>query len=463
MSCGLYDVWLSLCMPAGKSSHRELLQRFGSAYDVYRAESGDYEAAGIGEPLMTKLCSKDLERSFAIMDYCTRAGVAIICEGGAGYPARLSDIEDPPYLLYVRGRMPNIDQNVSIAVVGTRSMSEYGMRAAYKISYELSAAGCIIVSGMALGIDSVAACAALDAGGSTLAVLGCGVDLAYPSQHKRLMDAIIANGAVISEFPPGTRPDGRNFPLRNRIISALGLGTLVVEADLHSGALITARSALVQGRDIFAVPGNIGAANSGGTNLLIRDGANVVLSTRDIINTYEFPWGSAMDLTALTAAERISDYSGGLYERYGVCASEPRPKAEVQDPARATPPLRITYPRDRRQAGAASRSAVGGDSASDTSGTPSASPEAFASSAKGDIMKTAVTSKTAAGDELSAAAAALEGDAKTVYDAMVPGERTSIDKLLRLGVNMGALMSVLTRLEILGLVASVPGGFYQRK
>lgn len=450
MSCGLYDVWLSLCMPVGKSSHRELFRVFGNAYDVYRAESADYEAAGIEEPLLSKLCNKDLERSFAIMDYCTRAGVSIVCEGGAGYPTRLSDIEDPPYLLYVRGHMPNIDQNVSIAVVGTRSMSEYGMRAAYKISYELSAAGCIIISGMALGIDSVAACAALDAGGVTLAVLGCGVDRVYPSQHKRLMDAIISGGAVISEFPPGTAPDGRNFPLRNRIISGLGLGTLVVEADLQSGALITARAAVVQGRDLFAVPGNIGAANSGGTNLLIRDGANVVLSTRDIINTYEFPWGRSMDLTALTAAERISDYSGGLYERYGVCAGEPRKKAEPQTRERETPPLHISYPRDRRQTNRV---------VTDDSGTSVANK----SGADNVSASFVAGSGTAIDDPLSNAAASLEGDAKTIYDAMVPGERISIDKLMRLGINMGVIMSVLTKLEIMGLVASVPGGLYQRK
>ncbi len=432
-------------MPAGKSSHRELFRIFGDAYEVYRADSSDYEVAGIGEPLMTKLCNKDLERSLAIMDYCTRMGVSILTEGGRGYPARLSDIEDPPYLLYVRGHMPDIDQNVSIAVVGTRSMSEYGMRAAYKISYELSAAGCIIVSGMALGIDSVAACAALDAGGITLAVLGCGVDRVYPSQHKRLMNAIMANGAVISEFPPGTSPDGRNFPLRNRIISGLGLGTLVVEADLQSGALITARTALVQGRDIFAVPGNIGAENSGGTNLLIRDGANVVLSTRDIINTYEFPWGRTMDLTALTAAERISDYSGGIYERYGVCAGDPRRKNEVRTAERETPPLHIKFPRDRRQGSIAD--------SDKTHATASNNPGAVSSEDNG----------VSASDVPLSAAASLDGDAKIVYDAMVPGERISIDKLMRLGVNMGALMSALTKLEIMGLVASVPGGFYQRK
>ena len=188
----------------------------------------------------------------------------------------------------------------------------------------------------------LAACAALDAGGTTVAVLGCGVDMAYPSQHKRLMDHIVANGAVVSEFPPGTRPDGRNFPIRNRIISGMGLGTLVVEADTHSGALITARTATVQGRDIFAVPGNVGESSSGGTNELIRGGANVVLSARDVIGVYEFPWRNSMDMTALAAAERISDYTGGLYLRTLRCMRG-RTEAGVKGRRRKRTDARIAH------------------------------------------------------------------------------------------------------------------------
>lgn len=425
MSCGLYDVWLSLRMHPGDTVWRTLLEVFGSAYDVYSADAEAYGAAGLSDALTAKLCDKGLERSVAIMDYCTRAGVSLVTVGGEGYPARLADIANPPYLLYIRGRMPDIDSGVSISVVGTRSMSEYGKRAAYKISYELSAAGTVIVSGMALGIDSVAACAALDSGGRTVAVLGCGVDMAYPSKHKRLMDAIIANGAVISEFAPGTRPDGRNFPLRNRIISGLGLGTLVVEADAQSGALITARAALVQGRDIFAIPGNIGESNSDGTNALLRDGANMVLSARDIIKVYEFPWRDAMDLTALAAAERISDYTGGLYERYGVCAGEQKRQTTAEHREKdSTASLCITYPRDKRK--------------KDENTSPAA-----------DIKKNA--------------AAGLEGKLRDVYEAMTPGEKMSIDKLLRSGFMMGELMAALTQLEIMGLVSSVPGGLYLRK
>lgn len=422
VACGIYDVWLSLCLYPGRSCHRRLFEIFGSAYDVYSADSAAVEAAGLPAGVASRINDKSLDRAVAIMDYCTRAGVAIVTEGCAGYPKRLVDIADPPYLLYIRGRMPDIDSCVSVSVVGTRSMSEYGKRTAYKISYELSAAGVVIVSGMALGIDSVAACAALDAGGTTVAVLGCGVDMAYPSQHKRLMDHIVANGAVVSEFPPGTRPDGRNFPIRNRIISGMGLGTLVVEADTHSGALITARTATVQGRDIFAVPGNVGESSSGGTNELIRGGANVVLSARDVIGVYEFPWRNSMDMTALAAAERISDYTGGLYERYGVCAGEPKPASKAGGENARTQGLRITYARDKRQSDAAAHAAPARD-----------------------------------------ASAELDGDLRTVYDAMKPGEKVPIDRLMRLGLTMGALMSALTQLEIRGLVGSVPGGLYTRK
>lgn len=429
MACGIYDVWLSLCMEPGRSCHQRIFEIFGSSYGAYSATSEEVEKAELPEAVTEKLCQKSLARSVAIMDYCTRAGVMPVLEGDPAYPERLLELPDPPFLLYIRGRMPDIEHMLAISVVGTRTMSEYGMKTAYKISYELSAAGVVVISGMALGIDSIAACAALDAGGTTLAVLGCGVDVAYPSQHKKLMEQIIANGAVISEFPPGTRPDGKNFPIRNRIISGLSIGTVVVEANEHSGALITARDALLQGRDIFAVPGNLGSSGAAGTNMLIRGGANIALSARDILGTYEFPWGASTDPTALAAAERISDYTGGLFERYGV---RPTVESSTERGAEKTSTsagsaLRISYPRDRR------------------------------------AKEKQVSQRTDASDSEKKAMPRPDGVQGRIYDAMKPGEKYSVDKLMRLGIGMGELMSALTQLEIRGYVASMPGGAYIRK
>jgi len=198
------------------------------------------------------------------------------------YPENLRHIPDPPALLYVRGELEARD-SFAIAIVGTRSCTHYGKQTAESLGMELASMGLTIVSGLARGIDSHAHRGALMGKGRTIAVLGTGLDNVYPVEHSSLADEIARSGAVISEFPSGVPPVARNFPIRNRIISGLALGTVVVEAPPKSGALITARLALDQGREVFAVPGNITAQTSRGPNQLIRQGAKSVLSAKDII------------------------------------------------------------------------------------------------------------------------------------------------------------------------------------
>jgi len=211
-----------------------------------------------------------------------QAGVRAITWEDPDYPSLLREIPDPPPLLYVRGTLEPED-SWAVAVVGTRRASVYGKEVTRRLVTDLARSGITVVSGLARGIDGVAHQAALEAGGRTIAVLGCGVDRVYPPEHRALARRIVEQGALVSEYPLGTPPEARNFPPRNRIISGLSLGVLITEAGRGSGALITADYAAEQGRDVFAVPGSILAAGSGGTNRLIQEGAKLVMETADIL------------------------------------------------------------------------------------------------------------------------------------------------------------------------------------
>jgi len=204
---------------------------------------------------------------------------------GSQYPELLKHIDTAPLVLFYRGN-PGVLTEKSLGIIGSRRATSYGLNAAYVIAGDLARAGYCIVSGMARGIDSHAHRSALDAGGTTCAVLGCGTDIAYPPENKSLMEEIIEKGVLVSEYPPETLPLGQNFPARNRIISGLSKGLLVVEAGKRSGTLITANFALEQGRDVYAVPGSIFSLKSAGTNDLIKDGAIVVTSSDDILKQY---------------------------------------------------------------------------------------------------------------------------------------------------------------------------------
>ncbi|MGH9937721.1 MAG: DNA-processing protein DprA, partial [Blastocatellia bacterium] len=203
------------------------------------------------------------------------------------YPPLLREIFDPPIALYVRGDLKMACARPCLAVVGSRRCSTYGINAAHSLSRDLAENGLTIVSGMARGIDAAAHRGALEARGLTISVVGTGLETTYPKEHKKLEDEIAASGAVISEFPLGTPPLPQNFPYRNRILSGLGFGVLIVEAAEHSGSLITARLAYEQGREVFAVPGNITSQTSFGPNFLIKDGAKLVQHWRDVVE--EFP------------------------------------------------------------------------------------------------------------------------------------------------------------------------------
>lgn len=283
-----YWVWLTTLPGLGERAKLQLLAHFGSPEEIYFAPEGELLLAeGITKLQAALLADKSLDRAEKVLEDCARDGQFLLTMDDAGYPARLRNIYDPPLLLYGKGSLPLFDDEVAVTVVGTRDCTPYGVRAASQLGYELARQGALLVSGMAKGIDGEALKGALRAGGFTAAVLGGGADVIYPAENRRLYQDIVATGVILSEYPPGTVPKADHFPVRNRLLSALSLATVVVEAPEKSGALITATTALEQGREVFAVPGPFDAPMSRGTNALIREGAGLVCEAWDVLSFYE--------------------------------------------------------------------------------------------------------------------------------------------------------------------------------
>ena len=277
--------WVALKSVEGVGSvaFRNLLAVYGSPRRVFEAALPDLEqAAGLNHKTARNI--KDFrgwEQAHAELAKAEREGVSIVtCEDPA-YPERLRRIYDPPPLLYIKGSLDTAD--IPVAVVGSRNASPYGRYVTEKLSRELAQRGATVVSGLARGIDTCAHRGALAARGRTIAVMGCGIDVIYPPENRKLHGEIASNGAVVTEFAFGTEPDRPHFPARNRIISGLSLGVLIVEAGEKSGSLITARCALEQNREVFAVPGSIDLPGSRGTNRLLRQGAKLVETVEDIL------------------------------------------------------------------------------------------------------------------------------------------------------------------------------------
>ena len=299
-----YWIWLAEALGPGSHAVHPVLEAFQmDAEAVWHADADAIGAVqGLANGAKAALLDKSLTRAEAILADCKRLHISVLTCADPAYPKRLFQIADPPVLLYYFGRLIDLDDQVCIATVGTRKTSLYGERMAYTLSLDLALGGAIIVSGMAAGIDGICHRAAIDAGKHTIAVLGCGLDRVYPAQHRPLMTDIARRGTLFTEYPPGTPPIGRHFPVRNRIISGLSLGTLVVEADEKSGSLITARVAKRQKRDVFALPGNVGEQNTTGTlKLLAEEDARLVVTGADILAVYEKDWKHRINIQAIPA------------------------------------------------------------------------------------------------------------------------------------------------------------------
>lgn len=281
----LYWLWFLLVETLSRKQKLELLQHFSDVEALYRCR--DYTAvSNLTAEQAEELLNKDLHNAKALQNICLRKDIGILTMTDAAYPNPLRNIPEPPLVLFYKGLLPDLEQKPAIGVVGTRKATGYGLGVARSFGKQLCRCGAVVVSGGAAGIDTMALQGALDAAGQTMAVLGCGVDITYPRTNRKLFMQIQEKGCLLSEYLPGTEPKPWNFPERNRIISGLSNGVLVIEAPQKSGALITARDALEQGRDVYAVPANIDMPTCAGSNALLADGATAVFSGWDILKVY---------------------------------------------------------------------------------------------------------------------------------------------------------------------------------
>ena len=330
-----YWLWLATRRPLRPTDAFRLLEQFGTPEALYFADRGEYELSGVSAQCRASLEDKNLDCAERILADCERLGVRVLTLQDAGYPERLRQIYDPPCVLYVKGRLPAFDEEIAVAVVGSRRPSEYGKRMAGRLGLELAREGALVVSGIAQGLDTEAVRGALKGGGPVVSVLGCGIDVAYPRENRFLYEDVAAAGALLSEYPPGTPPEGWHFPVRNRIISGVSLGVVAVECGVRSGTMTTVRQALDQDRDVFAVPGNADAPMSEGPNRLIQQGARLVTCARDVLREYEdrFPGKvrRPVPLSGEEAAARLEPRAEEPEEKH----TEDAEKAVDKSPERA--------------------------------------------------------------------------------------------------------------------------------
>ncbi|MBQ9783698.1 MAG: DNA-processing protein DprA, partial [Clostridia bacterium] len=425
----IYWIWLSLKCGIASKEFGRLAAKGLDAEALYQMESQELDRLeNVSTTLKSRLADKSLEAAYGIYKFCNRAHVLVLPYTDERYPARLRAIEDPPVVLYALGRVPDWNRALCIGMVGTRKMSEYGKQTAYTISYELAAAGAVVVSGMALGVDGVSACGALASNGTTVAVLGCGIATVYPKEHQSLMAAIVKQGTVLTEYPPSEPPRAENFPKRNRLISGISQGVLVVEGASRSGALITAKKAVEQGRELFALPGKVDESNSDGPNELIQDGANVALCAEDILRYYDFLYHDCISYQNLKKKKRLS--VDEAMRKYGVSTVWYRGRYSATETVAASP-------------------------APERQKKPAAEPEKPAASAPPVPEKPVTPPKETPENSVLSG---LDESCRRVLEAMPEGQGVSADRLAQTGLRIGEIMTCLTMLELNGLISSVPGG-----
>ena len=438
----VYWIWLAEQCGYGSKYFTKLYSLYQDPHEVYNLQNDEVMQLGRRFPLnlKDKLCQRDLSKARAIYEYCKNVGIDIISFGDSRYPERLRLIEDPPVVLYSKGKFPDFNNKLCIGIVGTRKMSHYGRAAAYKFSYELSSLGVCVVSGLALGVDAAAACGAIDGGEPTAQILGCGVDIVYPRVHSRLREEVIKRGALISEYPPLEEPKKYYFPQRNRIISGISQGVFVTECRKESGAMITANIALAQGKEIFAFPGNVGEPTAEGPNELLRRGAYAAISVEDIVSHYKLYFG---DESAAKNAQRLK-----LARERAIDVVEAQKRYAIPD--RCEENERIN-----------SAPVIGSkNKAKDTTA------ERYEAALKSEFEK---KENIAEAREITSAPTStakdygLDEKTAAVFEAIPCKSPVSVDKIVCAGLSTSDIITALTMLEIMGLVSSLPGGLYMRK
>ena len=328
-------VWFQQIFGYGSTRVEEILAHYPSPQALYNTDLKTLVASGVFKKQeLARLSKAQLSDAYEVLDRCHRLGYQVITPELPDYPEALKNIYSIPCALYVQGDLGCLKDKLAIGMVGTRHSSAYGRQVADTLSRELAACGVVVVSGLAVGIDAACHIGALKSGGPTVAVIGCGCDIDYPAANRELRRLIIKNGAIVSEYPPGTPALAYHFPIRNRIISGISQGVVVVEGERRSGSLVTAGHALTQGRDVFAVPGSIFSPGSTGTHWLLRQGAIPVTCTADILNEYLPLYADKLDIKLPSSAPAKMP---PVQEQ--PASTSPQPKKEQAVP---TPPPYLT-------------------------------------------------------------------------------------------------------------------------
>lgn len=391
-------IWLSEVLSKPSRSIKPLIDKFGSAENFFDYCKGNNDIkAPITKRELERVHKISADDIYHILQRCDELGIEIIPYTSPRYPERLKSISNPPAVLYAKGKEIDIDGECSVTVVGPRSASDYGLKASFSLARRLAASGVLIVSGGAVGVDGMAHRGAVSVGSPTVAILGCGINYDYPKGNAALRDKISQNGILFSEYPPDFPPSKSTYPARNRLLSAISCGTVVIEAGITSGALITAGYAAEQGRDVFVIPGNPSLPQYEGSNKLLKDGAKPVLTAADVLEEYYPLFTQKIDLEAAANIKNGSrDYSEALLEINGA-------DKKSQDIKTKTPPKEIVKQVDFD----------------------------------------------------------LPSDAKAVYESIKTPEFTVDDAVVSSKLSPSAVLSALTELEIFGLITSLPGGRYK--
>ena len=407
-------IWLATRTNISDRVKVQLVRQFQDPETVYFADGDAYlQVEGLSPEGREALLDKNLRDAEKILDDCDRENLHILTYRDAAYPKRLQNITDPPLVFYYKGRLPDFDGTPVIGVVGTRGASPYGLTVAKRMGYQIAKCGGMVVSGMAAGIDGMAMRGALTAGGTAVGILGCGADVVYPLSNRPLFSDTEQYGCIMSEFPPGTPPVGWNFPKRNRIISGLSNGVLIIEAPEKSGALITANLAADQGRDVFVVPGNIDIPSCVGSNRLLRDGAIAVSSGWDVLSEYESQYPGKV-------CKNTAPSTQNAYPDEGVAALE----SEKPEPKVAQKPRILAKNKP--------------------------------SKSKND-KKAIDNGATTAYSDLNDTLASLSPDEQKIVSALKNGERLVDDVIAETGLTTGKVLATLTLLEVKGVVKRLPG------
>ena len=400
-------LWLSLHFGAGSKIYRKLYNHFDSVKDIFECDDADVELIpGLRDSDKNRLLDKSTKSAELIMKWCEKYDVEILTPSDEKYPLPLRVLENFPAVLYCIGELPDFQNKLCITVVGSRDMSALGRDNAFELGYGLTKGGALVISGMAKGIDTAAQKGAMFAGGSTIAVLGCGINYIYPQENEEVYKKILKVGAAITEYPPDTPPTGSNFPVRNRLLAGLSSAVVVVEARRDSGAAITARRGQEQRKKVLAFPGRTNDYHSSGNNQLLIDGAEAVTNAVDVLEKFMDIYNDSIDIMAAKLRPNKNDKASNVRYQF-----------------------KEGFLYERRK--------------SNRSNTPILAPKPSFEAKEFDTSK-------------------LDEETKLVYNSMKPGIPVNVNSFKNLNVDDDKIASILGLLEILGAITE-NNGFYMKK